>query len=119
MRLDSLARHFEAIGARVKCAPFDRGERRWRYRRMPAFSIDILTDRDGEFFKLDLRDDAPEFEVLQVLPRERHLLLITSTKRRFLCGHDERRWFVAEIHAPVSTVRDAKRALMPPPIREE
>ncbi len=36
-------------------------------------------------------------------------------KSKFLCGHDERHWFVAGIPepAPVGTVRQAKEALKP------
>jgi len=52
------------------------------------------------------------------VPKERHLLLFTSEGERFLCGHDERHWFVAEITEAVSTVRAAKRVLMPATILE-
>jgi hypothetical protein len=37
---------------------------------------------------------------------------------RFLCGYDERHWFVAGIGDPVTTVRDAKLSLAPAAIRE-
>ncbi len=36
---------------------------------------------------------------------------------RFLCGHDERHWFVAAIAERVTTVRDAKASLLPPGLR--
>lgn len=40
-------------------------------------------------------------------------------KQKFLCGHDERHWFVAAIpeSAPVGTVRQAKEALKPAEVR--
>ena len=40
---------------------------------------------------------------------------VDAEKSRFLCGHDERHWFVAAIPetTPVSTVEDAKLALRP------
>jgi hypothetical protein len=34
--------------------------------------------------------------------------------RKFLCGHDERHWFVAEVPRG-TTVREAKEALKPAP----
>lgn len=117
MRQDSLSKHFEAIGARVKFGPL-KGQRRPRERRFVPYTIDIKRDRKGSFFDFALTEKAPEFEVLQVVPKERHLLLFTSKGERFLCGHDERHWFVAEITEAVSTVRAAKRALMPPGILE-
>jgi hypothetical protein len=56
--------------------------------------------------------------VLDVQPRDRHLVLMSrerGEKHRFLLGHDERHWFVASIPEamPVSRVRDAKLALKP------
>ncbi len=55
-------------------------------------------------------------------PRERHLLLMVrenGEKSKFLCGHDERHWFVAGIpeSAPVGTVAQAKDALKPLEVR--
>jgi len=84
----------------------------------PSFTIDVGHDRRGPFFDFALTDRAPEFEILQAVPKERHLLLLTSRGGRFLCGHDERHWFVAELAEAVSTVRAAKRALMPVSVRE-
>ena len=60
--------------------------------------------------------------VLDVQPGDRHLLLLVreaGEKRKFLCGHDERHWFVAAIpeSAPVGTVRQAKEALKPSDVR--
>jgi hypothetical protein len=59
-----------------------------------------------------------EIAVLDVQPADRHLLLLVregKDKSKFLCGHDERHWFVAGIpeNAPVGTVRQAKEALKP------
>ena len=60
----------------------------------------------------------PEVAVLDVQPADRHLLLLVreaGEKQKFLCGHDERHWFVAAMpeSAPVGTVRQAKEALKP------
>jgi len=116
MRQDSLSRHFEAMGARVR---FTRLERRpFQRGRGPSYTIDIQRDRRGPFFDFALTDRAPEFEILQTVPKERHLLLLTSRGERYLCGHDERHWFVSGIEAPVSSVHAAKRALMPAAVLE-
>ncbi|MCE9568046.1 MAG: hypothetical protein K8U57_39090, partial [Planctomycetes bacterium] len=76
-------------------------------------------DRKGEFFEIATRPGiAAEITVLDVQPADRHLLLLVregKEKSKFLCGHDERHWFVAGIPeaAPVGTVRQAKEALKP------
>jgi hypothetical protein len=60
--------------------------------------------------------------VLDVRPADRHLLLMVrerGEKPKFLCGHDERHWFVAALpeSASVGTVRAAKEALKPAEVR--
>jgi len=87
-----------------------------------AVSLDVRADRRGEFFEIALRPDAAEVTVLDVQPADRHLLLLVregGEKSKFLCGHDERHWFVAGIPeaAPVGTVRQAKEALKPAEVR--
>ena len=64
------------------------------------------------------QDAVQALVVLDVQPRDRHLLLMSreqGQKHRFLLGHDERHWLVAGIleASPVSRVADAKRALKP------
>src|SRR5258708_23727824 len=73
----------------------------------------------GEFSELS-RPPGVEVEVavLDVQPADRHLLLLVregKERSKFLCGHDERHWFVAGIpeKASVGTVRQAKEALKP------
>ena len=117
-----LRKKFESIGARLKVvARPTRRLRRWMPPdQSPApLSIDIATDRQGEYFELVPRAGAEfDTEVLQTQPNDRHLLLMVREqvhKSKFLCGHDERHWFVAGIpeSAPVGTVRQAKEALQP------
>jgi hypothetical protein len=60
--------------------------------------------------------------VLDVRPADRHLLLMVreaGEKHKYLCGHDERHWFVAAVpeSAPVGTVCQAKEALKPAEVR--
>jgi hypothetical protein len=106
---------FTRIGARLKVA--DRSSRRGR--AAGAFALDVQADRKGEFFEIVRpAGAAAEVAVLDVRPVDRHLLLLVregQDKSKFLCGHDERHWFVAGIPetAPVGTVRQAKEALKP------
>jgi hypothetical protein len=109
---------FARIGARLKFA-----DRPSRGRRLAgALSLDVRSDRHGEFFEIVPQPEA-EITVLDVQPADRHLLLLVrdgADKSKFLCGHDERHLFVAGIPeaAPVGTVRQAKEALKPAEVQE-
>jgi hypothetical protein len=109
---------FTRIGARLKLS--DRPARRGRM--AGVVSLDVQADRKGEFFEIVQQPGAEaEIAVLDVQPADRHLLLLVregKDKSKFLCGHDERHWFVAGIpeSAPVGTVRQAKEALKPPEV---
>ena len=101
---------FERMGARARTSVAGADARR-------AVSVDVQSDRRGEYFDVVARKGV-EFEVIDLDRRERHLLLLARVdgeKSRYLCGHDERHWFVAAIpeRTPVSTVEDAKLALRP------
>ncbi len=115
MNTNLLNAKFARIGARLVVA--DRPAR--RSRMAGAVSLDVQSDRRGEFFEIARRPDAgAEVTVLDARPAERHLLLMVreaGEKSKFLCGHDERHWFVAGIpeSAPVGTVRQAVEALKP------
>src|SRR5437868_3788218 len=110
---------FARIGARLKVAD---GPTR-RTRMAGVIALDVQTDRKGEFFEIVRQPEADvEIAVLDVQPADRHLLLLVregKDKSKFLCGHDERHWFVAGIPdvAPVGTVRQAKEALKPAEVR--
>jgi hypothetical protein len=106
---------FAKIGARLKVAA--RPAR--RVRTQGLVSLDVLSDREGEFFEIVEQPGADvDVHVLDVQPSDRHLLLLvreSGEKHKFLCGHDERHWFVAGVpeSAPVGNVRQAKEALKP------
>jgi hypothetical protein len=116
---DNLEQKFTRIGARLRFTDRDRSA----VRRLPngegGVRLDVATDRQGEFFEIIRRARGEaQVEVLDVQPADRHLLLMVrenGAKSKFLCGHDERHWFVAAIpeSAPVGTVRAAKEALKP------
>ena len=113
----SVEQGFERIGARVKVArvPTPRGPF-----ATSAVRVDIGRDTGGDVFLIDrlwnVRLSIPDADAA-----DRHLLLVAEQQgrderfSRFLCGHDERAWFVAavpEAHE-VETVRAAKDALKP------
>lgn len=116
MDIPLLTNKFESIGARLKVV--DRPRRRFGT-SSSLLTLDIGTDRRGEFFEIAPQNGTdPEVEVISVRPSNRHLLLLVREddgKNKYLCGHDERHWFVAGIPetAPVGTVRQAMEALQP------
>ena len=111
-----LSYKFARIGARLKVV--DRPRRRLRS-IAGLLRLDIGSDRRGEFFEIMPHAGVdPEVQVLDVRPSDRHLLLLVredNAKNKYLCGHDERHWFVAGIPetASVGTVRQAMEALQP------
>jgi hypothetical protein len=117
MNTNAIERQFAAMGARFKVS---RLAHRWR---TPSdYAVDIQRDRNGEFFEVrvpEKLEDALDLTVLQARPDQQHLLLLVRSsgpeKRldRFLCGHDERAWFVAAVPGGASSVDQAREALKP------
>jgi hypothetical protein len=121
------------MGARVKVLEGVSTVRRWNRfgfrEEAPRIVLDIRRDKHGEYYEIRTAPGgAQEIVVLNVQPRERHLLLLSRqfgergqllAKQKFLCGHDEKHWFVAAIPEgePVSTVASAKIALKPEQVR--
>lgn len=105
---------FGRMGARVKI-------REAVSRRAPA-GIDIRSDKRGEYFDIGVEtNDRVEYEVIDIRPHMRHLLLMTrrdTGKQKFLCGHDERHWFVCVVPGnSVTNVVNAMEALQPAEVR--
>jgi hypothetical protein len=117
--MDTLIRAFAKMGARIKFAEIV--PNRWLAGRqtLDDFNLDVRRDAKGEHFLMSRAgSSSTEFVVLDVQPRDRHLLLLSrkqKEKHRFLLGYEERHWFVAGIPevTPVSRVKDAKEALKP------
>ena len=114
MNVNLLQRHFARIGARAQVRWLD------RLRTPGTVALDITRDTQGELFDIRILKNEPvDIEVLHAEPSQRHLLLMSRTdddeKHKFLCGHDERHWFVAAVPEDrgVSTVRTAMEALKP------
>jgi hypothetical protein len=75
------------------------------------YALDIRRDRRGEFFELRVsgqRRESLDLTVPHSDARDRHLLLFVRKSDgkpdRFLCGHDERAWFVAAVPGGASSV---------------
>jgi hypothetical protein len=106
----SLRHAFAEIGARLAADTF--GTR---------FEIDIVSRNGAESYQMQRpRFDALRFDVMDVNPHLRHLVLDVSGERlpisgRYLCGHDESHWFVAglEFGRRTMTVRGAMESLKP------
>lgn len=113
MPSDLLERRFAAIGAALEVA-----EGPW----LGAPRIDVRAEGRREIFDLSFagRGEPAEALVVDVAPAARHLLLLVRTaedKSKFLCGHDERHWFVAAVPESargVTGVQAAMAALQPP-----
>ncbi len=127
-----LEKHFARMGVRIKTVLHRPTPNRWGWVRdtlAGRFSVDVQRDRHGEHFVFNVRDGIEvqlNVDVLQVKPKDRHLVLLvkdsdsesgSETKDRFLCGHDEREWFVAAVPGAVSTVADAMESLKPIAVR--
>jgi hypothetical protein len=122
-----LIEKFERIGARAKIEIIPD---RWSPRRRSfplvmsgSFSLDIQTDRKGEYFLVNVPENKNlELEVLDVQAKMRHLLLMArqdGNKDKFLCGHDERHWFTCAVPgASVSNVLTAMNELRPADVRD-
>src|SRR5262249_32956488 len=114
----NLETQFARIGARLKV---DEGVSLGRARG--SFAVDVQRDRGGEVFAITTRPGAVlRLDVVGARPAERHLLLLveeTGVKQKFLCGHDERQWFVAAVpeRERAAGVREAMEALKPVEVR--
>jgi hypothetical protein len=120
---------FTQVGARVKVreipSRWTQGDRSWISPQ--DYSLDIQRDGKGEFFELRVPTHLSEtldVTVTQSEPKQRHLLLFVRKPGdkpqldRFLCGHDEREWFVAAVPGGASSVRQAMDALQPALVRQ-
>lgn len=118
MDIQLLKKHFSQIGARAKVFEIPAPTRRQR----PG--IDIGTDKFGEFFDIKIvRGDEVSYEVIDSQKTLRHLLLMARrnrSKEKFLCGHDERHWFVCAVPGrSITDVKKAMEALQPEFVREQ
>jgi hypothetical protein len=121
MDTELLTSHFKKIGADLRIRSASELPRR---RRPGDYSINIANTRKGESFELVLAEDHFNARVIDTDPADRHLLLMVDdgtprNRQKFLCGHDERHWFVAGVGDAVSSIRQAKESLKPPAVQAE
>jgi hypothetical protein len=123
--IPSLKDKFRKIGARVDVI-FTGVTRVRGFTRIqnPPATLDVLNDNKGEFFQIRIREDISDrldISVLEIQPKDKHLVLLARqideagnvvAKDHFLCGQDERHFFVASVGS-VSTVAAAKESLKP------
>lgn len=114
--MTNFQKFFKKIGADVSVSKSKTG-----------FTIDV---EKGKFL-INASDDV-DVAVIDVDASDRHLLInVTETskvgirgnkiaidKYKFLCGHDERDWFIASISARVKNVEEAKQSLKPNEVLE-
>lgn len=127
-----LERKFGEMGARVKIRTLTPNRLTRSVSGIPR--LNVLKDKEGEYFDIIFPGNVEnaEVQVLDVQVKDRHLLLMAKEgnparphdppiKSKFLCGHDERHWFVAAIpeeNTSVSNVVSAKQALQPREIQQ-
>ena len=114
MSQSSISEMFRRMGARVKVHPSP---------HVQDVEVNVRRDGGGEYFVVRHREDV-DVAVLECAPWNRHLVLAAHDPRldgeveadsTFLCGHDERHWFVAAVPGrSVATVSSAMDALKPP-----
>ena len=127
--------HFARMGAELDVVIRDEPDVRFRRRRArvitPATTRYVLNvvenGRSPEHFTLDIwpsKIDSLEFVTADLRPELRHMLLMVKrrddkniivSKDKFLCGHDERHWFIATVPEQngIANVQDAMEALKP------
>jgi hypothetical protein len=118
---EGLQRKFDAIGAELAFSPLPS-----RAARGTTYTLDVQPVRGThrERFLLSVTAQTSlDVEVLHARETERHLLLLVKAptsrgleKHRYLCGHDERHWFVASVpdaRRRATTVGQAMDALQP------
>jgi hypothetical protein len=109
MATETLERRFAAIGARVKVVKAP-----WRNPWPPSGLLDVASDGRGEYFELRLVGrPGISLSVVDEDRDERCLLLPVregAEKSKFLCGFDERHWFVAAVPESISGVGSVEAA---------
>ncbi|MFH2007235.1 MAG: hypothetical protein ABI333_11660 [bacterium] len=118
--MEHVIKKFDRMGARLEVLrELTRGARR------EGLSIDVIeAGPRGDSFAIAVETDV-ELQVLDCQPRLRHLLLMAKRADsgaligKYLCGHDERHWFVAGVGREATNVRTAVESLKPDAVRQE
>jgi len=119
--MKAIEKKFAEMGARIKVhGPSGPGI---NMQRNAGFTLDILKDKQGDYYDLMVSDPNVEVQVADLRKKDRHLLLaviepndcpgLPNPAKKFLCGHDERNWFVAGVSQNANNVDSAKQVLKP------
>jgi hypothetical protein len=112
MNAETLKARFARIGARLQVGEGSTGARE---RARGPLTLDVRSDAGGEFFDIRLRPRADvDLEVIDSRRRDQHLLLqarVNGGRHLYLCGHDERHWFVAGVPDRTETVTHVHGAM--------
>ena len=103
MNVEILKRHFERLGARVKVGPWVPARVAARP-RLDGLAVEVKSDHQGEYFDIQVDSVLIDLDVVDVQPQDRQLLmracyLAAARQEKFICGHDERAWYVAAVPA--------------------
>jgi hypothetical protein len=130
---EDIVNKFQKIGAAARVSVREPRIARTSFERrviLPPLTIDVRTSKGQEVFEIVINHsvkDRLDIQVPQALPEDGHLVLVARelnqkgqvlNRHHFLCGHDERHWFVAGV-SRVSTVIEAKAALKPDDVRSQ
>jgi hypothetical protein len=116
MDIELLQQQFGRLGTRLLITEIAGRSRR-------GAGIDIRADKKGEYFDIRVEPNDPvDYAVVDLRPEMRHLLLLArreNSKEKYLCGHDERHWFVCAVpeRQGVASVVAAIEALQPAEVR--
>ena len=123
-----ISNKFSKIGARAEILRLTEiTEKRYQNGFRTAVRINIFQDKAGSYFDILVRRNV-HLEVLDYRPKERALVLMASRenefgrteKEKYLCGHDERNWFVCALSneaTNISSVPTALESLKPKAVR--
>jgi hypothetical protein len=106
----NIQKKFEEIGAKVLIKENNISDR--------DFSVGIVDRKAEEVFSISMKKHDIELQVLQTRKDIRHLLLMAKNKKhntheKFLCGYDERHWFLVGVDDDVRNVDHAMASLKP------
>ena len=115
MSTETIQKQFQKMGADFKVTgplAFQNGD----------YTFDV---REGNFI-IAIRGDKSQydFNVIEADPNDRHILIDVAlpgrdksnkpVKEKWLCGHDERDWFIAAVgNGTIRNIHDAKQSLKP------
>lgn len=126
MNTDKIKEKFNKIGTGIVFSNIERPKRHFAFSQPITnnYTIDVKENRKGETFIINTYSDSRiDIDVLEMKKDIKHLLLMVKDSKKneifkenvskYLCGHDERHWFVATVGNDCKNVEDAMNHLKP------